>query len=110
MKIHLEIINKDFKKDFGNQIQVQSTGVGTNKFPKYNLVWVDNIGQADYILDDNGLPIFFDPFPLYKELSSKLVIEDSELNQKIENYKLQRIDKIKNYKKVSAAQMLMDMD
>jgi hypothetical protein len=103
-------LTKDFKKDFGNQIQVQSTGVGTNKFPKYNLVWVDNNGQADYILDDSGLPIFFDPFPLYKELSSKLVIEDSELNEKIENYKLQRIDKIKNYKKVSAAQMLMDLD
>ena len=47
--------------------------------------WVDNNGQADYILDDNGLPIFFDPFPLYKELSSKLVIEDSELNQKIDS-------------------------
>jgi len=99
-----------FKVDFGKKIFLQSTGMGTNVAPKYNLVWVDTNGQARLIQDENGLPIFYDPSINYEDKRQELIISDEVLNQKIEDYKLQRINKLKNYKEVSAAEMLMWLD
>ena len=99
-----------FKVDFGTKIFLQSTGMGTNVAPKYNLVWVDNNGQPKLIQDENGLPIFYDPSLNYETKRQELIINDGDMNEKIENYKLQRIKKLKDYKKVTAAEMLMWMD
>jgi len=103
-------MSKDFKNDFGEMIKLQSTGVGTSKFPKYNLVWVQKNGMSEFITDELGLPIFYDPYLEYKELHAKLIIEDELLDKQINDYKLQRSDKLKNYKKITVAEMLMMMD
>ena len=84
--------------------------MGTNVAPKYNLVWVDNNGQPKLIQDENGLPIFYDPSLNYETKRQELIINDGDMNEKIENYKLQRIKKLKDYKKVTVAEMLMWMD
>jgi len=99
-----------FRVDFGKKIFLQSTGMGTNVAPKYNLVWVDKNGQARLIQDENGLPIFYDPSINYEDKRQELIMNDVDINQKIEDYKLQRIKKLKDYKKVSVAEMLMWLD
>ena len=101
---------KNFKTDFGTKIQVMSTGIGMNQFPKYNLVAVNEDGQMNYLTDQGGLPILFDPYPLYLEESKKINIQDTELHTSLDDYRLQRKKNLKNYKPYSMAQMFMDLD
>ena len=66
-------------------------------------------GDPPYFLE-TLIPIFYDPSLNYETKRQELIINDGDMNEKIENYKLQRIKKLKDYKKVTVAEMLMWMD
>ena len=78
---------KAFKPEIGKNVFLQSTGKGTNVAPKYNLVFVDENGQAQLIQNDMGLPAYYDPSIDYKAKYDKAIIGNTDLENKVNNWK-----------------------
>ena len=81
---------KVFKPSLGKNIFLQSTGFGTNTQPKYNLVWVDQSGQAQLITDKDGLPMYYDPSPDYTARYNKAFADFPDLEKRLDDYRTKR--------------------
>jgi hypothetical protein len=81
---------KVFKPSLGKNIFLQSTGFGTNTQPKYNLVWVDQSGQAQLITDQDGLPMYYDPSPDYTARYNKAFADFPDLEKRLDDYRTKR--------------------
>lgn len=74
-------IYKDFKPEIGTNIYLESIQKTNQQFPSYYIVFVNPDGKADYLQNENGLLMTYNPKPDFDAYKEKNNLSDISFNE-----------------------------